>query len=314
MFSGKKYCTQKLKNMLKKISLKNLYMITEPLIKSPIKKVFLAWNRGASCITFQKASLTVEAAMILPVFLFFFLGMVYIMSAISIESTVKTSLFETGKELAKYAYLTQIEEGDSEKMERLFGAGSYVYAKYSFLKQEGAEYWDNSLVKKGSNGFFFGQSVFLEEDGIIDLVVRYELKIPFLFVGEVSFPQVQRCRMRGWIGATGVGLESAEEMVYITESGTVYHRSLKCQHLKVTIRIVLPVNLPGERNDNGGKYYPCEFCGNKQLKEGVYYITEDGDRFHTTKQCGGLKRNILTVPLSDVDGRGPCKRCGGMDE
>lgn len=315
MVSGKKYCTQKLEKKVNKISFINLYLtLYTTILKSPIKVAFHTWNRRSSCIAFLKASLTVEASLILPIFMFFFMGMVYIISAISAEATIKTSLYETGKELAKSAYLTQIGEENIEKAEQAFRVSAYVYAANIFKEQEGEEYWDNSIIKDGSNGFFFGQSVFLDENGIIDLVVRYELKFPFLFVGEISLPQVQRCRIRGWIGATHGVLKNMEEMVYVTEKGSVYHRSLECQHLKVTIRAVLPIHLPAERNNQGGKYYPCLFCGKRALKDGMYYITENGDRFHTTKQCSGLKRGVLTVPLSDVGDRKECKRCGGSNE
>lgn len=311
MVSGKKHCKQKHVNFFKKISFQtqkgNLHTIAK---KSPIKYAFPAWNRGPSCIAFRKASLTVETAMILPVFLFFFLGMVYIIYALSLEVSVKSSLYETGKELAEYAYLTEAGEKYSENAEEYFGAGAYAFTAARFCSYMGNEYWDRSIINNGSKGFSFSQSIFLDESGIIDLVVRYDIKIPFLFTGELSFPQVQRCRLRGWIGSKD-NQEAEEEMVYITESGSVYHRSLDCQHLKVNIRTVLPLNMATERNQSGAKYYPCVFCGNAKLKDGVYYVTSDGDRFHTSKLCSGLKRKILTVPITDVDGRSACKRCGG---
>lgn len=319
MVSGKIDCEQKLKKLSKKISFKtnyftmccDYYIRKKITTKSPIKIAFQLCNRRASCIASPKGSLTVEAAMILPVFLFFFLGMVYIISAIGVELAVKTSLYETGKELAENAYITQIQEENTEKSEELFRAGGCALAESTFIQQQGAEYWDNSIVKNGSQGFYFGESKFLDDQGRINLRVRYKLRFPFLFVGEISLVETQSCCFYAWIGSEYGLLKSGEEMVYVTRSGTVYHRSLNCQHLKVTIRTVTPLGLPYERNSQGGKYYPCTFCGKGQLKDGVYYVTEDGERFHTTKQCSGLKRNILTIPISAAGEREGCMRCVG---
>lgn len=315
MICGKKYCIQKLKKSSKKNSFRTLIKTRYTLAKkSPIKYAFHTWNRRSFCMTSQKAGLTLEAAVIIPLFLFFFLGMVYIIYAISLEVSVKESLYKTGKELAKYAYLTQVGEEYSNDAEDYFGAGAFAFAATKFCSYQGKEFWDKSVIKDGSRGFSFLQSVFLDEEGVIDLVVHYDVKIPFLLVGEISFPQVQRCRIRGWIGAVEADDKGQEEMVYITSSGTVYHRDLDCQHLKISIRSVLPANLPSKRNRSGGKYYPCSLCGKKELKNGVYYLTDEGDRFHTMKSCSGLKRNIMTIPLSEAGGRSACKRCGGVYE
>ena len=311
MFLGEKSGTQI--NQIKKISLINPNLLISKS-KTPIKAIFPTWNRGTSCITSLKGSLTVEAALVLPVFLFFFLGVLYIMELVWVESAIKSSLYETGKELAQYAYLTQYSNGNEEEIQNYFGAGAYLYAKTTFLSKEGRDFWDKTLVRSGSEGFSFLQSRFLEDDGNIDLVVNYKVEIPILFVGSFYFPQVQRCKVRGWIGASENWPENESRMVYITINGSVYHLSASCRHLNIAIKTVHPINLPKERNKSGGKYYPCEKCGEQFLKYEKYYITEDGDRFHTTLQCSSLKRYILTIPLAKVEGRKICKECGGNDD
>lgn len=307
MFFGKRMEKYSPKKLSKRISLHKSTKSKQ--IKSLDKKVFFPLCRRTACtVSKKKASLTIEAALVLPVFLFFFLGMVSLIQAIQTEGAVRASLWETGKRLATYAYITEMGE-EKEEIEKYFGAGAFVYANTLFLQQEGSDYWNQSMVIGGSGGFSFLRSSFLKEDGMIDLVVTYRLKFSFPLLGEIQLPQVQRCRVRGWIGNKD-GETEQEGVVYITESGTVYHLTKNCSHLNLTIQELSANALAKARNGSGGKYKPCERCG-KEPFQGKYYITKEGDRFHTKRSCSGLKRVILTIPLSQVGARFLCKRCGG---
>ena len=61
------------------------------------------------------------------------------------------------------------------------------------------------------------------------------------------------------------------------------------------------------RNASGGKYSPCEKCGGDGSV--IVYVTNEGDRYHNTIECSGLKRSVRCVPLSEAGGRSPCSRC-----
>lgn len=269
----------------------------------------LRHGRTAHTVSHEAGSMTVEAALALPVFLFFLVGILQLGRAVQTESTVRASLWEVGKKLSTYAYITEYGEEEGQ-IDRLFGAGALAYAYTSFLAQEGREYWNQSMVSGGSKGFSFFLSSFLKEDGYLDLVVTYKLRIPFPITGDIYLPQVQRCRVRGWIGEKDKK-KKQEEMVYITESGTVYHLTRDCSHLALSIQKISPEQLPKARNGSGGKYVPCEKCGKEPMQGEHYYITKEGDCFHTKQGCSGLKRTILTIPLSQTGGRTRCKRCGG---
>lgn len=132
---------------------------------------------------------------------------------------------------------------------------------------------------------------------------------------ELPFPQMARLLIgkniyyvRSWTGYRRS--EDEDDYVYITKTGHVYHRNRSCYHLLITIKTVLKAKIESFRNQNGAKYYPCENCG-KNAGEQVY-ITPEGNRYHSRKNCKNLLRFIHRVTLSSVkDSHRPCKNCSG---
>lgn len=63
------------------------------------------------------------------------------------------------------------------------------------------------------------------------------------------------------------------------------------------------------RNESQGKYHACEKCMGGRIPASVY-ITDYGDRYHSTLACSGLKRTVYAIPLSEAVGKGACSKCG----
>lgn len=120
--------------------------------------------------------------------------------------------------------------------------------------------------------------------------------------------------VHAWTGADekeNSGKENQqEEMVYVTESGTVYHRKMGCRYLKVSIQQVAGSWISSMRNNYGEKYAPCESCSRGQSPSGSVYITSTGNRYHNQETCSGLKRTIKLVKLSEVGNMHACSSCG----
>lgn len=114
-----------------------------------------------------------------------------------------------------------------------------------------------------------------------------------------------------WIGSeAAVSSEEGEEMVYVTEHGEVYHATNSCSYLNVSVQQVTSSRITEYRNKNGGKYYPCEICGQKR-SAGIFYITSWGDRYHSSASCSKLHRSIRLIRRSEaVQEYRPCSRCG----
>ena len=185
-------------------------------------------------------------------------------------------------------YLTDAIRISSERTEKL-SEQAYKLAKYAYLGG-------------GATG------------DIIDLVQRYRIDVPFDLLDTYDPYAVCRVRVRAFTGFNnekrGRGDDNdAEEMVYVTEYGTVYHRSLSCSHLNFNIRSVDYKNVSKERSNDGSKYHPCEYCMSHGATPRTVYITDDGTRYHSTLSCGALKRTIHEVPLSETS-LPPCSECG----
>ncbi len=278
-----------------------------------------------------KASLTVEAALVMPLFLFAILSFLYFIQLFTLQEFIQSTITKMSLNMAKTAYVYEDFAGMEEALnfdETILGTeieiGLGDFAKslvdQAILKLYAKKYLDvdrinHSCIRYGFEGISFRDSEILKEEASIDIVVRYQVFIPIKLFSFEEMEMLQRVRVRAWTGYEVAATYSLEEdgeatSVYITETGRVYHKSATCTHILLSVSAIegLPTT---QRNDNGGKYYPCEKCSNGKLNPyGTYYITSDGTRYHTKRDCSKIKRNVKEIPLSEVGNRPACKRCG----
>lgn len=225
-------------------------------------------------------------------------------------------------------YIDNKKESLDEKKTKIESSLEGIIAKAidsTFYKIKLKDYVDvdsinQSCIKDGYSGIQTYLSSFMIEEDVIDIILTYKIKLPLLFIVVDDIPMVQRVRLRGWSG-TKVSLKSetedemendTEEMVYITEHGTVYHLSKECSHLTLSIKEASIDVIIDLRNDSGGKYKGCEICDKYkiEMENNKVYITVYGDRYHKSLSCSGLKRTIKAIPKSEMGDRNLCKRCG----
>ena len=138
--------------------------------------------------------------------------------------------------------------------------------------------------------------------------------------GMLPLPKVWRSntvKVHAWTGGTlKRGAENAdgtesEKMVYVTETGTVYHQNDHCTYIKLSIKQVSGAHVSEMSNVSGDKYKACEHCSRNKSPAAVVTITDQGNRYHNQSTCSGLKRTVRLVKESQVctDHR-LCSRCG----
>lgn len=267
---------------------------------SSFKKKFVK-NRG---------SITAEASVALPLFLFAAVNLLSMFEIMELQSNVNAALHQVGKEMAVYAYAyDKIAEGDYVIPDIAVSVGfTEIYVRNRVKNVLGKNYVDNSPVMEDDSGLNYSYSSIMKEE-LIDLVADYGVKPVLSLMGFQNFRVRSRCRMRAWTGYSVEGGTQGESMVYVTESGTVYHFNRNCTYLCLSVKSVLNSDVEHLRNQSGGKYYACELCGDVEGGTTVF-ITDYGSRFHGIRECSGLKRTVFTVAISQVGGKTPCHRCG----
>lgn len=270
--------------------------------------------KRVSLIIFRrKGSMTLEAAFVLPFFLFAVINVLFAVSMIGTQSRMNAALHQTGNKMAFSGYVYERTAGGVLPDSLAGVALTGLYARGQILEYVGRNYLEQSCVVGGAGGVSLMGSSVMEEGDIIDLQVSYRVK-PFAeLMGFPGFTMRQRYYGKAWTGydvSRSVSDPQEEDpMVYLTKAGTVYHRDRNCTYLNPSVEMVSADAVADRRNPSGGKYHPCELCDG-QLAGSQVYITSQGNRYHSRIQCSGLKRTIYTVPLSEAAGKGACSKCG----
>ena len=241
----------------------------------------------------NRAAVTVEASLVISLFLFTVLALVQMGYVIVVNKHIYTAFAQAVEETASDAY------GWQTVLDERTSSVAYVNV-YSKLKKK---LKDDLLVSEYVSGELGGvllTSAGLTEDGFIEAELHYyvQLNIPFIHSLKAGFRERQK--QKAYIGYRKS--EAIDTYVYVTDYQSVYHSSRSCSHLSLHIsEVSKQVAL-----HKGSGLAPCSFCKNVGDR---YYITKQGDCYHTSLACPGLTRTIYRVKKQSVKGLMPCSRC-----
>lgn len=266
----------------------------------------------------KSASLTVEAALGLTLFIFFTVCMMMPMEMLRTRQKVQTLLETTGRDLSQYSYVLYcLDQGDDTVLE-----------KKALWQGELKEFLENLAVKvylreriQSMSGdkienLSISEASVMEDGENIVLKAEYDLKLPFSVFHINRIPTEVQTIRRSWIGSEGERAElngeekKDEQMVFIGSSMGRYHRSKDCHYLSNDFYSVMYDQVEELRNHSGGIYTPCSRCGKKAGKGDTVYILPNGSHYHSSKECSSLVSYIRKVPLSTVEHLGECSYCG----
>lgn len=243
------------------------------------------------------ASLTLEAALVLPLFLF--AGMILMMPfrILDVHRQVQAVGEHVSEEIGQAAYLSKYTDEDSFWNT----AAAYVYAEAAVR---------NRLKELPVRQISLLRSSLLEDGETVDLVVDYEIPLPFSVLGIGSVEQTNRSFRRAWVGEDGKNGEQGEEedvVVYVGKNSSRYHVSRTCHYLHNDLTAVAAEEVEYRRNQGGSRYTPCARCGGAAA--GTVYIMASGRHYHSSPSCSAIGAYVKAVWKSEVEYLGACSYC-----
>lgn len=288
------------------------------------------------------AGMTVEAALVLPLFLFFFFNVIFLLDVIRLQSGVAAAIQQAGDRICEYAWYREYalsasggssgEGADPEQGSAGGGGGldlpgavgdilSLAYVSGEVKNSLGTEYMENTCLRGGSGGISYLRSHILSGNDIVEIHADYRTR-PFIPI--LSGPDFSICNtyyahaFTGFEIGSGTGPDGgqsadapAEGKVIVAENGVVYHTDPDCVYLKPRVREVDASSLGKLRANDGSIYRPCEYCHPSQ--DGKVYITPDGNRYHSSRDCSRITRTTHEETAEEAGAHlRPCPKCGGM--
>lgn len=267
--------------------------------------------------------ITVEASIILPIFILAIASIIYLFNVLHIQNTFQERLSSIAKDISQTAYTTSsfsklniiqqnnlISMDDSIIRDITTSAISGAYVKNKFLDNEITEFINSNYIKNGTNGLSFMSTSYDSETKSLDIVLTYQVSIPFL-PDLISLPIQQHCKIRLFSGLNITEAEALNELfVYICIEGNVYHTNKYCSYLLKYTQVLEMKDL---------RFYSlnrCSICDtmyynpNTDYSRQIIYVTEFGNFYHMTLDCPVFVRNIHTIKFSDLpDYYELCERC-----
>lgn len=246
----------------------------------------------------KKGSVTIEAAFGIPLFLFAALCLIWLIEIQSIKISITAAAQSAAKSAAEDTAVIPVL--------------NTIKLKSDIVSLIGEDRINRSIIRGGSSGISCWKSYVSPDTGEMNIKVEYDIMVPLPVIGSPSASLEEKFTISSWNGRNNeqMGGEN-REIVYMTENGSVYHEDYNCSYLRLSLRYVPYEELGSIRNESGGRYHACEKCVIGSAMTGVY-ITENGNKYHNTLGCSGLKRTIYAVKRSETGGVGGCSRCSGQ--
>lgn len=243
----------------------------------------------------SKASITIEASLVIPIFLFAMLCLIYTLEI----QTLRTQILFATENAAK---------------EEAAGTGTIPIVntarmKQNIIRQIGKEKLNRSIIVNGADGIKCSKSYLSVFNYEIHAKTEYSVQLPFPEFTNIKLPLCEKMIIKAWNGNQKKDKNlQREAIVYITEYGIVYHEDLKCPYLEPKIKYVSYEEVKMLRNLYREKYTRCTKCVYGSPLSGVY-VSEHGNKYHNSLNCSSLKRNIFAVKKTEAGIRKGCSKC-----
>ncbi len=248
-------------------------------------------------------SMTVEAAFVLPLFLFFFLHLTSVMEMLRLHGGLEAALWNVGNQLILYG---ETFEDQAQKLPD--AAISYVLVHDEITDFLGKDYLHESPLVHGAAGLNYLRSDYMDGDDCVDIVITYQVE-PVLSVFPFRYRRMNsRYYARCWTGYDARDAENAVRYVYVTSYGEVWHETLECSYIYHQVEQTTAGGIGKKKNVWGYGYGLCEFCGDEP--RGLYvYFTKGGEKYHHLKNCSAIYKDVRAIEWQEGMPYRACSRC-----
>ncbi len=282
---------------------------------------FFKYVRRTFLFSSLNGSLTLESALVLPLYLFFLITILYILNILHIENIFQSGMEETARNINSYAYAVQQfkELSDDERASVGENDTNYVLtlaknqvSKFSiknmFLTDHIKNTADSSYIKNGSGGIIFSLGNNDLSD-YIDFNISYLVKLPFLPADIFYIPITQRCYFKPFVG-TDISDKKGDytEYVYITATGSVYHTTPYCTYLNKYYDILTEDQM-NVTWDTAEGYHACPLCAFDEPLGPTSFLCPGRKVYHNRTDCAYIETVIYKVPKDQVGIIPLCSRC-----
>lgn len=305
----------------------NTYNTTIETLQTQECKVVKMSNKEAAVSAKLPASATIEAALVIPIFIYAVMSVMYFIQVMAIRAHVNDALYTTLKKCAGYAYIYEnynehagemaLDGGIADKNTVDVNGGGIKKGmvvetiRRIFIKELGSDYASRNNIVNGDAGFIFISTKVLQGNSVIDIKVSYYIKNPYDVFGASKIKIADRKRINAWLGEDKDGFVSTQneqsEYVYITAGGEVYHTDSQCTHLLRYIKECLGSDIEKLRNSSGAKYYQCQVCRGYIGADGNFNKTDNTDNirdsYNTGNSAGESDETKITVYYTEYGTR-----------
>lgn len=307
---------------------------------SPLSSRLWTKNPGKRVLPFTsfyrlKASMTVEAAFVLPLFISLAAALMMPMRMLDTQRKLQTTVESVCEDLSVYAYVAEeinaLDKGDVEQIEaeiRREGGSDEDEGNLGMEIVHGAE-----IVSDAAAGVWLQRRIrdctelaqvkyvdVPDEGGNIVLEVQYQETMP-VFSRLLNPLSIEvSAKRRVWTGLPGkltseksgvVSGENAVEMVYVGSNMGRYHKIRDCHYISNEYQAVSVSEAKKMRDADGHRFQACSSCEDEIDPNGTVYVTAGGRHYHGAMDCKAMVSYVRKVPLSEVLYLGACSYCGG---
>lgn len=281
-------------------------------------------------------SITVEAAIAVPLMIFALYLLIFPMMVMESERKLQNTMESVSKNLSLAEYLTQaasnqlkLKDVKKETFDGLVSGLEEGISLTSIQLAADTRYMKNTAFDPDT-GIFSADA-----DAGSDMVyieLNYSLNFPFSIFKLMDVNKSLVTNRRAWIGSSGgrgrdkygSGLEDGkegdlsdldEEYVFVAGNGDiskVYHTNEHCHYISNDFESVSDASqLEGRKNKYGRTYEACKSCGAAHTT-GEVYFTESGRKYHSSPGCKANSYSFEKRPLSELSGYHECTYCARL--